>query len=307
MNRRHFLKAVTACSTSIMTSMAFGSVSVRPVENYAFKAIPSSGEKIPAIGMGSFVNFNFVQDDDILKQRTELLGQFFELGGTLIDSSPMYGASEKNLGYCIDKLKARDKLFAASKVWTSSVDDGPSEIAASRQLWRINQFDLLQVHNLLSWEGHLEHLLDMKKQGDLRYVGVTTSHGRRHSELEQVMLNQPIDFVQATYNVIDREVEQRLLPIAREKGIAFIANRPFQRGVLIDWVKKHPLPEFARDLDCDNWASLLLKFIVSHPAVTCAIPATSRKDHLAENMQTMTGVLPDQKMRNQIVSHVASL
>jgi len=307
MNRRHFLKAVTACSTSIMTSMAFGSVSARPVENYVFKAIPSSGEKIPAIGMGSFVNFNFVQDDDILKQRTELLGQFFELGGTLIDSSPMYGASEKNLGYCIDKLKARDKLFAASKVWTSSVDDGPSEIAASRQLWRINQFDLLQVHNLLSWEGHLEHLLDMKKQGGLRYVGVTTSHGRRHSELEQVMLNQPIDFVQATYNVIDREVEQRLLPIAREKGIAFISNRPFQRGVLIDWVKKHPLPEFARDLDCDNWASLLLKFIVSHPAVTCAIPATSRKDHLAENMQTMTGVLPDQKMRNQIVSHVASL
>ena len=219
----------------------------------------------------------------------------------------MYGASEKNLGYCIDKLKARDKLFAASKVWTSSVDDGPAEIAASRDLWRINQFDLLQVHNLLSWEGHLEHLLDMKKQGGLRYVGVTTSHGRRHSELEQVMLNQPIDFVQATYNVIDREVEQRLLPIAREKGIAFIANRPFQRGVLIDWVKKHPLPDFARDLGCDNWASLLLKFIVSHPAVTCAIPATSRKDHLAENMQAMTGVLPDQKMRNQIVRHVASL
>ena len=307
MNRRHFLKAVTACSTSILTSMMFGSVSARPVDNYASKAIPSSGEKIPTIGMGSFVNFNFVQDADILKQRTELLGQFFELGGTLIDSSPMYGASEKNLGYCIDKLKARDKLFAASKVWTSSVDDGPSEIAASRDLWRINQFDLLQVHNLLSWEGHLEHLLDMKKQDGLRYVGVTTSHGRRHSELEQVMLNQPIDFVQATYNVIDREVEQRLLPIAREKGIAFIANRPFQRGVLIDWVKKHPLPDFARDLDCDNWASLLLKFIVSHPAVTCAIPATSRKDHLAENMQAMTGVLPDQKMRNQIVRHVASL
>ncbi|KHF25805.1 hypothetical protein JV46_13100 [Solemya velum gill symbiont] len=147
----------------------------------------------------------------------------------------------------------------------------------------------------------------MKQLGRLRYVGVTTSHGRRHAELEKIMLTQPIDFVQATYNAIDREVEQRILPIARERGIAFIANRPFQRGSLVDWAKKHPLPGFAREFECDNWASLLLKFIVSHPAVTCAIPATTRLDHLFENMSAMRGIVPEQKMRETLVKYIAAL
>jgi len=272
-----------------------------------FKAIPSSGEMLPSIGMGSFVNFNVGHDIEILKQRTELLRQFFQLGGGIIDSSPMYGASERNLGYCIEKLKPVDSLLSATKVWTSSVADGPEEIEASRQLWRVEQFDLLQVHNLLSWQGHLETLFEMKRQGKLRYVGVTTSHGRRHAELEKIMLTQRIDFIQATYNVLDREVEQRILPIAKERGIAFIANRPFQRGDLIDWVKQHPLPGFAQEVECDSWAAVLLKFIVSHPAVTCAIPATSRIDHLHENMSAMRGIVPDQNMRERIVSHIARL
>ena len=147
----------------------------------------------------------------------------------------------------------------------------------------------------------------MKKQKQLRYVGVTTSHGRRHDDLENIMLTQPIDFVQATYNIRDRAVEQRILPIAKERGIAFIANRPFQRGSLVDWAKKHPLPAFAKELECDNWASLLLKFIVSHPSVNCAIPATTRIDHLVENMGALTGVLPDKAMRSNILKYVSSL
>lgn len=302
MNRRQFARAISAL---LVSGLAFPGFTRQNTQVF-LKKIPSSGKSIPAIGLGTFVNFNVVHDSELLLQRTKLLKSFFELGGGIIDSSPMYGASERNLGYCLERLDQKDGLFAATKVWTSSVEGGPDEIETSRELWKLDQFNLLQVHNLLSWEGHLETLFEMKNQGALGYVGVTTSHGRRHQQLEQIMLSQPIDFVQATYNVLDREVEQRILPIAQEKGIAFIANRPFQRGDLIDWAKSKPLPGFARDIECDNWATLLLKYIVSHPAVTCAIPATSRLDHLSENMSAMYGVMPDKKMRQQIEGYIAS-
>ncbi len=303
MNRRNFIHTALACVSSILVNPLYAISSTEQLT----KVIPSTGEKLPVIGLGTFVNFNVAHGPEILRQRTELLEDFFRLGGGIIDSSPMYGASERNLGYCFEKLKSVKGLFSATKVWTSSVENGPAEIETSRNLWKVDYFDLLQVHNLLAWEGHLETLFDMKSTGELRYVGVTTSHGRRHKELEKIMLSQPIDFVQATYNAVDREVEQRILPIAKERGIAFIANRPFQRGDLIDWVKKHPLPPFAKEIDCDNWAALLLKYIVSHPAVTCAIPATSRIDHLHENMSAMTGNIIDPKMRDKIVKHLAAL
>jgi diketogulonate reductase-like aldo/keto reductase len=301
MNRRQFLKLTG------LGLLAAGNLKAKSWPAPAYKSIPSSGEKIPMIGMGSFVNFNVGNDEDTLRQRTELLRNFFNLGGGMIDSSPMYGSSERNIGYCIESLKPVDSLFSATKVWTSSVDDGPSEIEDSRRLWGVEKFDLLQVHNLLSWEGHLETLFEMKRQGRLRYVGITTSHGRRHAEVEHVLKTQPVDFVQATYNMLDREVEQRILPLAREKKIAFIANRPFRRASLIDWAKQHPLPAFAADIDCKNWASFLLKFIVSHPSVTCTIPATSRQDHLVENMGAMHGVMPDAAMRRRMIDYVESL
>ena len=303
MNRRNFLHASIAFAGSMLVNQLYAESHVKPLS----KAIPGSGELLPAIGMGSFVNFNVGNDLEILRQRTVLLKHFFQLGGGLIDSSPMYGSSEKNLGYCIEQIKPVNNLFSATKVWTTSVEDGPMEIEASRKLWKVNQFDLLQVHNLLSWQGHLETLFEMKQQGRLRYVGVTTSHGRRHRELEKIMQSHPIDFVQATYNILDRDVEQRILPIAKEHGIAFIANRPFQRGDLIDWVKQYPLPGFAKELGCDSWAALLLKFIISHSAVTCAIPATSRIDHLYENMSAMKGVVPEQKMRDELIRYVTAL
>jgi len=301
MNRRQFLKL------SSLGLLAVSNLNAKSWPAPAYKVIPSSGEKIPVIGMGSFVNFNVGNDAAILEQRTGLLKDFFNLGGGMIDSSPMYGSSERNLGYCIERLKPVDTLFSATKVWTSSVEDGPSEIEDSRLLWGVERFDLLQVHNLLSWEGHLQTLFEMKQQGKLRYVGITTSHGRRHSEVEHVMKTQPIDFVQATYNILDREVEQRILPLAKEKGIAFIANRPFRRASLIDWAKQYPLADFAAEIDCKNWAAFLLKFIVSHPSVTCAIPATSRQDHLAENMGAMQGVMPDAAMRQRMIDYVESL
>lgn len=303
MKRREFIKAVLA-SGGLMIAPEMMAASQAKLNT---RIIPSSGEALPIIGMGSFVNFNFPEDAETVAQRTQLLDRFFALGGKIIDSSPMYGSAEKNLGLCTQSPRSKKALFSATKVWTSSVDAGKEEIETSRKLWQVDKFDLLQVHNLLSWQGHLQTLFEMKKQGQLRYVGVTTSHGRRHRELEQIMLSQPIDFVQATYNVQDREIEERILPIAKERGIAFIANRPFQRGYLIDWAKTHKLPAFAEELQCDNWASLLLKYITSHPAVTCAIPATTRMDHLHENMAALTGPMPDKAMRVKIQNYVADL
>lgn len=271
------------------------------------KAIPATGERILAIGMGTWITFNVGDDAQLRARRTEVLRHFFSLGGGMIDSSPMYGSSEAVVGHGLGALAPTPGLFSATKVWTSSGADGPGEIEQSRRLWGVERFDLLQVHNLLSWQAHLETLFDMKAQGRLRYVGITTSHGRRHAELERVMRDWPIDFVQATYNAVDREVEQRILPLAAERGIAFIANRPFRRGALVDRAKRHPLPPWAGEIDCADWAALLLKFIVSHPAVTCAIPATSRVDHMHENMGAMRGRQPDAAQRERLLAHVRSL
>ena len=306
MKRRQFIQAVLASSGVVIAPnlLAANALTSSKVNT---NVIPSTGEALPVIGLGTFVNFNFPEDAETISQRSKLLDNFFSLGGKLVDSSPMYGSAEKNLGLCLKPQRSENELFSATKIWTSSVEGGVDEIATSRDLWKVDKFDLLQVHNLLSWQGHLETLFEMKKKGQLRYVGVTTSHGRRHGDLEDIMLTQSIDFVQATYNIRDRDIEQRILPIAKERGIAIIANRPFQRGSLIDWAKRYPLPNFAKDLECDNWASLLLKYIVSHPSVTCAIPATTRIDHLVENMGALSGAMPDEKMRIKIQNTIKSL
>jgi aryl-alcohol dehydrogenase-like predicted oxidoreductase len=165
----------------------------------------------------------------------------------------------------------------------------------------------MQIHNLLDWEAHLETLLGWKAEGRVRYVGITTSHGRRHGEMAKIMAAEPIDFVQFTYNILDREAEERLLPLAAERGLAVIVNRPFRRGNLFDTFERYPLPNWAPDFDCANWAQYFLKFIVSHPAVTCAIPATSRVDHMRENMGAALGRLPDPDMRARMIRHVESL
>jgi diketogulonate reductase-like aldo/keto reductase len=211
------------------------------------------------------------------------------------------------IGYGWNKLGKPPALFSADKVWISSAARGPAQIETSRRRWGVPRFDLVQVHNLLSWEAHLRTLAAMKAEGQLRYVGITTSEGRRHRDFEEIMRRQPLDFVQVTYNVLDREVERRILPLARDRNIAVIVNRPFREGALIDHVKRHPLPAFAAEIDCANWAQLLLKFIVSHPAVTCAIPATTRVDHVRENIGASYGRLPDAAMRARIAAHVEKL
>ena len=304
--RRRLLRATAA------TLLAAGAPVARPAtardeQSPIRRRIPASGERIAAIGMGTWITFNVGSDPRARAQRTEVLRTFLELGGQVVDSSPMYGSAEAVLGHALEAIGRNDRLFAASKVWTPDEEATRAQVERSAGLWGIGRFDLMQVHNLVAWQAHLETLFAMREAGTLRYVGVTTSHGRRHRELERIMREQPLDFVQASYSIGNREAEARLLPLAAERGIAFIANRPFQGGRLIDRVKRHPLPDWAREAGLANWADALLKFIVAHPAVTCAIPATSRVDHMRENMQALRGPLPDAALRERLARHVAAL
>jgi diketogulonate reductase-like aldo/keto reductase len=268
------------------------------------KPIPATGEQLPVVGMGSWITFDVGDDPAARAQRVEVLRAFFEGGGALIDSSPMYLSSQAVIGHCLARLPNRPPLFTATKVWTMTRALGIGQMETSQQLWGVERFDLMQVHNLLDWETHLETLTEWKAQGRVRYVGVTTSHGRRDETLEAVMAERPIDFVQFTYNILDREAEARLLPLAAERGLAVIINRPFRRGALFDLFAQRPLPGWAAEIGCTNWAQLFLKFIVSHPAVTCAIPATARVDDMRENMGALAGPLPDATMRRRMLRDV---
>ena len=269
------------------------------------RPIPSSGEQLPVVGLGSWITFNVGKDPQERAACTEVVRAFFANGGRLIDSSPMYGSAQSVIGEALARLKHPTTLFSADKVWTGS--RGAEQIEASRTLWRIPRFDLLQVHNLLAWEDHLPLLLRMKAEKRLRYVGITTSEGRRHGEIARIMETQPIDFVQVSYNVLDREVESRILPLARERRIGVIVNRPFRQGELTQALAGKALPGWARDIGCSSWAQVLLKFIVSHPDVTCAIPATSKPAHARENMLAARGPLPDAALRRRIVAEVQKL
>ncbi|WP_097461472.1 aldo/keto reductase [Mangrovitalea sediminis] len=271
------------------------------------RLIPSTGERLPMVGLGSWTTFNVGGDQQLLDQCADVIAHFVKAGGRLIDSSPMYGSSQDTIGYGLNKLGRPGAVFAADKVWTWSVAEGREQIETSRRKWGIPRFDLLQVHNLLSWEGHLKTLFAMKAAGDLRYVGITTSDGRRHGELAQVMRTRPLDFVQFTYNIVDREAEQRLLPLAMDRGIAVIVNRPFQQGGLIERLRGRPLPSWADEIGAGSWAQFILKFILSHPAVTCVIPATTRVDHVQENVAVAGSVLPDEALRRRMAAYVRAL
>lgn len=271
------------------------------------RQIPSSGERIPVVGMGTWQTFDAGRSSSERARLRDVLQTFFDHGGRLIDSSPMYGRSELVVGELLPQIKPRPPLFSATKVWTPGRRFGVMQMEASQKLWRVPKLDLLQVHNLLDWEGHLETLKDWKSKGRVRYIGVTTSHGRRHDDLERIMLREPLDFVQFTYNLADRSVENRLLPLARERRMAVIINRPLDGGDLFERVRGKALPPWAADFDCSNWSQFFLKFVVSHQAVTCAIPATSQVAHMAENMGALAGRLPDSAMRTRMANHFASL
>jgi diketogulonate reductase-like aldo/keto reductase len=304
LSRRRLLRAVVATGAAALFRPLLASSEQARVLS---KPIPSAGEGLPAVGLGSWITFNVGNDRIARDACAQVMRAFFDSGGRLIDSSPMYGSSQEVIGYGLAKLNGPPSLFSADKVWISSGARGPDQIEASRRLWGVPRFDLLQVHNLLSWEQHLRTLLDMKDAGRLRYVGVTTSEGRRHGDVERIIRAQRIDFVQVTYNILDRQVEERILPLARDRGIGVIVNRPFREGELLRKIGRYPLPGWAAEIGCTSWAQIILKFIVSHPGVTCAIPATTRVDHVRENMAAATGPLPDAAMRARMIAHVEKL
>ncbi|HAX21312.1 MAG TPA: aldo/keto reductase [Hydrogenophaga sp.] len=279
----------------------------QPAHSLLTRPIPASGEALPVVGLGSWITFNVGNDPVARDARAEVVRAFFSEGGRLIDSSPMYGSSQPVIGHALAKLGHPAALFSAEKVWVGDAARGAGQMAASRAHWGVPRFDLMQVHNLLAWEEHLPRLQAMKAAGQLRYVGISTSEGRRHAELERILRTQAIDFVQLTYNLLDREAEQRLLPLAQERRIAVLVNRPFRQGDLLDQLRGHPLPGWAREIGCDSWAQVALKFVVSHPAVTCAIPATSQVAHLRQNMGAAHGRLPDATLRARMARDVAAL
>lgn len=302
--RRAFLGHLAGLASALM--LAPETAPARTAPKPLARPIPSSAEAMPVVGLGTWITFN-VGDDPVLRAEcVAVMDAFFQAGGRMIDSSPMYGSSQPVVGHGVERLNPAG-LFSADKVWTGAGGAGPAQIAESLRHWRVRRFDLLQVHNLLAWEAHLPMLLDMKAAGAVRYVGITTSEGRRHEEFERVMRAHPLDFVQVTYNVLDREVEDRILPLAQDRGIGVIVNRPFREGALTRRLARHALPAWASEVGASSWAQFILKFIIAHPAVTVAIPATTRVDHARENVAAASGALPDAAMRRRMAAHVASL
>lgn len=310
-NRRKLIKNTAMFGLTGITGLGIPSLAHSSIIR---RRVGTGQEFIPAIGMGSWLTFDVGESAHARGKRVEILRQFFAMGGNLIDSSPMYGTSQLVLGHCLEVLAKEKKKnkeafdpFCASKVWTPGRLFGERQMKNSAQLWRVSEFDLMQIHNLLDWDTHIETLKQWKAENRIRYIGVTTSHGRRHEKLLSVMQNEPIDFIQLTYNIIDREAERKLLPLALERGISVIVNRPFQRSLLFDKVRGKELPGWAREFGCENWAQYFLKFIISHRAVTCAIPATSKLAHMTENMGALIGELPDPNTRRKMISFYEGL
>lgn len=304
LQRRRLLQALAALGVSgpLLTGLAQAASKA-----IVTKPIPSSGEALPVIGVGSSRTFDALGDEELMQRLQQVLQAFFDHQGALIDSSPMYGSAEAVIGKLLAGATDKDKLFAATKVWIDGKQAGIEQMEESRRLWGIKRFDLMQIHNLVDWQTHLKTINAMKADGQLRYTGITTSHGRDHEELEEVLKKHKFDFVQFSYNIDNRLVEERLLPVAMDRGVAVIINRAFQKGSLFRQVKGKPLPDWASEIGINSWGQYFLKYVVSHPAVTCAIPATSKVKHMVDNMGAQTGKLPDQKMREEMYRYYHSL
>ena len=274
----------------------------RAAEGTMRKRIPSSGEEIPAIGLGTWQTFD-VQPSGYAPLE-EVMREFVALGGRLVDSSPMYGRSETAVGDIAMAAGVHGSLFLATKVWTSGRREGIAQMESSMAKLRAPKIDLMQVHNLVDAATHLATLREWKKEGRVRYIGVTHYTSSAYAEVESVLRRETVDFLQINYSAREREAERRILPLAQEKGIAVIANRPFTEGSLLRRLASMPLPSFAAEIDCTSWAQLLLKFVISHPAITCAIPATSKVKHLRDNLGAARGRMPDEAMRSRIAEAV---
>jgi diketogulonate reductase-like aldo/keto reductase len=284
---------------AVLALRAAGLTLPAPAQAPLTRPIPSTGERLPAVGLGTWLTFDVpIGDADALSRRREVVVRFLGGGGRLIDSSPMYGHAEAVLGESLPRDDAR--VFSATKVWTPLAGYGPSQMRRSLGLWKLSRVDLMQVHNLLAWRSHLPTLREWKAQGRTRYIGVTTSHGNGHDTMRQILDNERgIDVMQITYNPTDRRAEP-LLALAARRGVAVIVNRPFDGGALLDRLTGVALPAVAADLACAHWATLVLKWELAHPAVTVAIPATTNPAHVQQNLAALQGSLPDASQREAI-------
>ena len=266
------------------------------------RAIPRSNEQIPVIGLGTWQTFDVGTAAAERAPLAEVLRRFLAAGGRVIDSSPMYGRAEAVTGELLEQIGARGKPFLATKVWTSGKSAGIRQMERSQQLMRAERIDLMQIHNLLDWQTHLPVLREWKQQGRIRYIGITHYSHSAFAELERLLQTEALDFIQLPYSLADRSAEQRLLPAARDTATAVLVMRPFAEGALFRAVKGKSLPPWAAEIDCTSWAQFFLKFILSHPAVTAPIPATSNPDHLADNVRAGSGRLPTAEQRRKMLA-----
>jgi diketogulonate reductase-like aldo/keto reductase len=271
------------------------------------RPIPRASESLPVIGLGTWQTFDVGSSESARAPLRDVLRELVRGGGNVVDSSPMYGQSEIVVGDLAAELNLHKELFLATKVWTSGREAGIRQMEQSFQHLRTKRMDLMQVHNLVDWRTHLVTLRQWKEQGKVRYIGVTHYTASAYDELAQVLKSEELDFVQINYSIIEREAEQRILPLAAERGIAVLVNRPFAQSGLFRIVRGKSLPAWAKEIGCASWAQFFLKFVVSHPTVTCAIPGTSNIQHLIDNMQAGTPPLPDQATRERMARLTSEL
>ena len=264
------------------------------------RKIPSTGEAMPVIGLGTWQTFDIGQDPAERAQRREVLEALFAAGGRMIDSSPMYGRSEAVVGDLLAEMTAHRHAFLATKVWTTGEKAGLAQMKSSAEKMRAPVIDLMQIHNLVDWRVHLKSLRAAKEAGRFRYIGITHYTRPALEELASIIEREKIDFVQMGYSLATRDAERRLLPVAQARGVAVIVNQPFDSGSMFSRVKSRALPEWASEIDCTSWAQVMLKYLVGHPAVTCVIPGTARAGHLRDNLAAGVGRIPDEAMRRRM-------
>lgn len=269
--------------------------------NVIRRKIPSSGEMLPVIGVGTWQTFD-VNSEEEKKPLTEVLRTLTANGGKVIDSSPMYGQSEQVVGELSHKAGLNDKLFIATKVWTSGKENGIRQMRESLRLFRRDSVELMQIHNLTDWQTHLSTLRDWKEKGVIKYVGITHYTESAYSQIEKILLQHPLDFLQINYSLASRKAAERILPLAAEKNVAVLINRPFEEGTLFRKFRGVPLPDWADTCECATWGQVFLKFILAHPAVTCVIPGTSKPGHLLDNLKAGTGPMPDESLLQKMIA-----